>query len=165
MAQDWLLKPSLAQLLDRISEKPVLAHIKGSQMKKKKKIFWPNSKFFFILRSPRTTRNNRSSPHNGPIKKNFSLKSYYLCITNKEMTQIPKSESKKFSIMCTFKGAQVWDFRPIFFYTNKSYMGRWLEDCRKKKNFWKTTADIRHFVFFTQAEPALKNCLRRLSLR
>jgi hypothetical protein len=63
------------------------------------------------------------------------------------------------------KGAQVWDFRPIFFYTNKSYMGRWLEDWRKKNFFWKTTADIRHFVFFTQAEPALKICLRRLSLR
>jgi hypothetical protein len=63
------------------------------------------------------------------------------------------------------KGAQVWDFRPIFFYTNKSYKGRWLEDWRKKKNFWKTTADIRHFVFFTQAEPALKICLRWLSLR
>ncbi len=27
----------------------------------------------------------------------------------------------------------------------------------EKKNFSKTTADIRHFVFFTQAEPALKN--------
>jgi hypothetical protein len=61
-------------------------------------------KLFFILRSPRTTRNNRSSPHNGPIKKFFSLKSYYLCITNKEITQIPKSESKKFVILCTFKG-------------------------------------------------------------
>jgi hypothetical protein len=33
----------------------------------------------------------------------FSLKSHYLCISNKEITQIPKSESKKFSIMCTFK--------------------------------------------------------------
>ncbi len=55
-------------------------------------------------------------------------------------------------------------FDPFFFYTNKSYMGRWLEDWRKKKNS-KTTADIRHFVFFTQAEPALKICLRRLSLR
>ncbi len=33
----------------------------------------------------------------------FLLKSYYLCITNKEITQIPKSESKKFSILCTFK--------------------------------------------------------------
>jgi hypothetical protein len=32
----------------------------------------------------------------------FSLKSYYLCITNKEIRQIPKSESKKFSILCTF---------------------------------------------------------------
>ncbi len=29
------------------------------------------------------------------------------------------------------KGAQVWDFRPILFYNNKSYMGRWLEDWRK----------------------------------
>jgi hypothetical protein len=36
--------------------------------------------------------------------KKISLKSYYLCITNKEITQIPKSESKKFSILCTFKG-------------------------------------------------------------
>jgi hypothetical protein len=27
------------------------------------------------------------------------------------------------------------------------------------------TGDIRHFVFFAQAESALKNCLRRLSLR
>jgi hypothetical protein len=34
-----------------------------------------------------------------------------------------------------------------------------------KKKFSKTTADIRHFVFFTQAEPALKICLRRLNLR
>jgi hypothetical protein len=63
------------------------------------------------------------------------------------------------------KGAQVWDFRPIFFNINKSYMGRWLEDWRKKNYFSKTTVDIRHFVFFTQAEPALKICLRRLSLR
>ncbi len=63
------------------------------------------------------------------------------------------------------KGAQVWDFRPIFFYINKSYMGRRLEDWRKIFFFAKTMADIRHFVFFTQAEPAIKICLRRLSLR
>ncbi len=36
---------------------------------------------------------------------------------------ITKQKSKK-----NLKGAQVWDFRPSFFYTNKSYMGRWLED-------------------------------------
>ncbi len=43
----------------------------------------------------------------------------------------------------------------------------WVDDLRtgKKKKILKTTADIRHFVFFTQAEPALKICLRRLSLR
>ncbi len=35
--------------------------------------------------------------------KEFSLKSYYLGITNKEITQIPKSESTKFSFLCTFK--------------------------------------------------------------
>jgi hypothetical protein len=42
----------------------------------------------------------------------------------------------------------------------------WVGDLRtgKKKIFSKTTADIRHFVFFTQAQPALKICLRRLSL-
>ncbi len=68
-----------------------------------KKKFGPILKIFFIPRSPRTTWNNRSSPHNGPIKKFFSLKSYYLCITNKEIMQIPKPESKKFSILCTFK--------------------------------------------------------------
>jgi hypothetical protein len=38
------------------------------------------------------------------------------------------------------------------------------EDWRKKNFCLKTTADIRHFVFFTQAECALKKCLRRLSL-
>jgi hypothetical protein len=36
--------------------------------KKIKKIFYLTQIFFLILRSPRTTRNNRSSPHNGPIK-------------------------------------------------------------------------------------------------
>jgi hypothetical protein len=43
----------------------------------------------------------------------------------------------------------------------------WVGDLRtgEKKNFSKTTADIRHFVFFTQAEPALKIWQRRLSLR
>ncbi len=64
-----------------------------------------------------------------------------------------------------FKGAQVWDFRPIFFYISKSYMGRWLEDWRKKNFCSKTKADIRHFGFFAHAEPALKNCKRMLSLR
>jgi hypothetical protein len=52
-----------------------------------------------------------------------------------------------------------------FFYTNKSYMGRWLEDWRIFLFFSKTTADIRHFVFFAHAEPAIKKGLRRLSLR
>ncbi len=69
------------------------------------------------------------------------------------------------SLTKVIKGAQVWDFRPSFFYINKSYMGRWVEDWRKKIFFSKTTADIRYFVFFTQTEPALKICLRRLSLR
>ncbi len=77
-----------------------------------------------------------------------------------------ESAKKEFPVQrALFKGAQVWDFRPIFFYNNKSYMGRWLEDWRRKNFFSKTTADIRHFGFFTQAEPALKICLRRLSLR
>jgi hypothetical protein len=44
----------------------------------------------------------------------------------------------------------------------------WVGDLRtgEKQIFVsKTTADIRHFVFFTQAEPALTICLLRLSLR
>jgi hypothetical protein len=38
------------------------------------------------------------------LSKIFLVKSEYFDITNKEKTQIPKSESKKFSILCTFKG-------------------------------------------------------------
>jgi hypothetical protein len=57
----------------------------------------------FIPRSLKTTRNNRSSPHNGLIKKFFSLKSYYLCITNTEIVQNSKSKPNKFSFLCTFK--------------------------------------------------------------
>ncbi len=52
-----------------------------------------------------------------------------------------------------------------FLYTNKSYMGRWLEAWRIFLFFSKTTADICHFVFFAHAEPALKKGLRRLSPR
>jgi hypothetical protein len=55
-------------------------------------------------------------------------------------------------------------FDPFFF---TSINPIWVGDLRagEKKKISKTTADIRHFVFFTQAEPALKICLRRLSLR
>ncbi len=56
-------------------------------------------------------------------------------------------------------------FLTHFFYINKSYMGRWLEDWRIFYFFSKTTAKNRHFVFFAHAECALINCLRRLSVR
>jgi hypothetical protein len=59
--------------MDRILEKQFLANIKGSYMMLKKKIFGPRLKTIFIPRSPRTTRKNRTSPHNGPIKKFFLL--------------------------------------------------------------------------------------------
>ncbi len=63
----------------------------------------PILKNFFIPRSLKTTRNNRSSPHIGPIKKNFP-KSYYFCITNNETVQNSKSKPKKLSFfLCTFK--------------------------------------------------------------
>jgi hypothetical protein len=55
--------------MDRISKKQVLDYIKGS--KQNKIFFWPGSKIVFIPRSLRTTRNNHSSPHNGPIKNFF----------------------------------------------------------------------------------------------
>ena len=57
---------------------------------------------FFIPRSLKTTRNNRSSPHNGPITNFFSLKSYYFCITNIEIVQNSKAKPKNFSFLCTF---------------------------------------------------------------
>jgi monomeric isocitrate dehydrogenase len=33
----------------------------------------------------------------------FSLKSYFLCITNNEIVQNSKSKPKQFSFLCTFK--------------------------------------------------------------
>ncbi len=36
--------------------------------------------------------------------------------------QIPKSESKKFSILCTFKGAKARDIRLRVFYRNQTNM-------------------------------------------
>ncbi len=71
---------------------------------------------FFIPRSLKTTRNNHSFPHNGPIKKFFSLKSYFLGKTNTEIVQNSKSKPKKFSFLCTFKGEyRLLDFmsRPV----------------------------------------------------
>ena len=37
----------------------------------------------------------------------FSLKSYYLCITNTEIVQNSKSKPKTFSFLCTFKSAAI----------------------------------------------------------
>jgi len=69
-------------------------------------------KIFFIPRNPKTTRNNRSSPNNGPIK-NFLLKSYYLCITNIEIVQNSKSKPKKFSFLCTFNSKRLQRIRNV----------------------------------------------------
>ncbi len=73
------------------------------------------------------------------------------------------------------KGAQVWDFWPIFFTPINPI---WVGDLRtgEKKIFFEDHGRYSPFCFFyagwacaknlpTQAEPALKNCLRRLSLR
>ncbi len=76
-----------------------------------------------------------------------------------------------FGLVSVVKGAQVWDFRPIFFYTNKSYMGRWLEDWINFYFFFEDYGRYSQFCVFcacwvcakkrqkmpTQAEPALKN--------
>ena len=49
-AQDWHIKPSLAQLMDRISEKLVLAHIKGIINEKKKIYIFDLAQNFFSFR-------------------------------------------------------------------------------------------------------------------
>jgi hypothetical protein len=77
-------------------------------MKKNKNIFLPNSKSFFILRSPRTTGKNRTSPNNGPIK------------IFKEIIQILKSKPKK-SQSCV----------PLTFLVNVTYHISNIE-CQKK---------------------------------
>ncbi len=53
----------------------------------------------------------------------------------------------------------------ILCFLRRLSLGRLLVDWRIFLFFAKTTGNIRHFVFFAQAEPRLKNCLRRLSLR
>ena len=75
----------------------------GSKIEEEKKNFGPSSKFFFIPRSPRTTRKNHLPPAIMALSNFFFFKSKYFDITNKEIMQIPKSESKKFSILSTFK--------------------------------------------------------------
>ncbi len=78
-----------------------------------------------------------------------------------------------FLVLAQLKGAQVWDFRPIFFYTYKSYLGRWLE---KKIIFLKDYGRYSPFCVFcacwvcakklpTHAEHALKIGLCTLSVR
>ncbi len=57
---------------------------------------------FRVVLRVKTTQNNRSSPHIGPIKKKFSPKSYYLCITNNEIVQNSKSKAKTFLFLCNF---------------------------------------------------------------
>jgi hypothetical protein len=73
---------------------------------KNKKIFAYLEKFFVPL-SLTTTRNNPTSPQNGPIKI-FFTKSLYLSITNNEIAQNSKSKPKKFSFLCTFKDSSMF---------------------------------------------------------
>ncbi len=120
MAQDFHIKPSLPLLMDRILENLLLANISGSYMIIKIKNFLAYHENFFIPRSPRTMRNNRSSPHN---KKNVSLKSYYLCITNIEIVQNSKSKPKKFSFLCTFKVCKKCYYDPKICFLEKYQYG------------------------------------------
>ncbi len=46
LGQDQHIKPSMAQLMDQILEKLILAYIKGSKMKKKKYFFDLAQNFF-----------------------------------------------------------------------------------------------------------------------
>ncbi len=54
-------------------------------------------------------------------------------------TDLPKGGMPIFNISfhTLFKGAQAWDIRERFFYTNQMLMGRWLGDWRKKLKFRK----------------------------
>jgi hypothetical protein len=56
-------------------------------------------------------------------------------------------------------------FRPLVFYVNKSHLGRRPKDWIFVLFIMKTEADICHFIFFTHAECALKNCLITMSVR
>ncbi len=58
--------------MDQILENLLLANIKGSYMILEIKMFLAYLENFFHSGSLKTTRNNRSSPHNGPIKKYFT---------------------------------------------------------------------------------------------
>jgi hypothetical protein len=96
--------------MDSILENLLLANIKWLYMILKIKKIWPILTIFFVPRSLKTTRNNLSSPHNGPIKQMFCPKSYYLCITNNEIGQNSKSEPKT-SHSCVALGDRTVDLK------------------------------------------------------
>jgi hypothetical protein len=94
---------------------------------------------------------------------------------------------KDYELKRVFKGAQAWDIRYRDFYTERSYLGRWLEAWTKKSIFVKCQADIRHLVYLRWLSHrqnlfishwafgknysnfslglALKKCYRTLSMR
>jgi hypothetical protein len=84
------MKPSLTHLMDQILEKIVLAHIKGSEMKKKKKYFFDQAQNFFSFSV--VLRKIVPAP--------ILAKKRQRNITNF------KIEAKKISILCTFKSLE-----------------------------------------------------------
>ncbi len=62
------------------------------------------------------------------------------------------------------KGAQAWDIRERVIHTERSHLGRWLEDWTKKPICVKCKADIRHFVSLLMTEYAVKIIPRLLSM-
>ncbi len=78
----------------------------GSITEKERKHFFDLAQNFFPFRVVLGLRGKIVPPPIRAQSKIFFVKSKYFDITNKEKTQIPKSESKKFSILCTFKSFQ-----------------------------------------------------------
>jgi hypothetical protein len=80
--------------MDQSLENLLLANMKGSYIIFKIKFFLAYLEIFFVPLSLKTTQNNRSSPHNGPIKKNLLTKSYFSRIIDNEILQNSKSEQR-----------------------------------------------------------------------
>ncbi len=114
MAQDQHIKPSLSQLMDQILEKLFLANIKGSYMISTN-FFRPRLETIFIPLSLKTTRNNPTSPHNGPIKIFFTKP---LCIfkNNKQWNSTKfKIEAKKNSDVQLGSYRNTWQAQQTLF--------------------------------------------------
>ena len=89
-------------------------------------------------------------------------------MTNKEIIQISKSKPKKISILCTFKGAQAWEFFARVFCSKRTHLGMWLRVWEKNSTFfikWSLISKVYGFLPHTECVVNKKKILVRPKLK